>query len=189
MSSHVIPQRVLDRVWTRIQRGETGECWPTTWSVLHTGYPQIGWSDNGVRGHVLTHRAVWASVNGQIPDGLTIDHLCRNRICGNPGHMRLLTNSANGRLNGQAVATHCSHGHEWDAANTYVRRDTGHRLCRACSTDRTRARGVKPRVRIPGPVLVGRRHGRDGTYAAGCRCDECRDAHAAAARQRRARQM
>lgn len=38
-----------------------------------------------------SHRAAWLAFEGDIPDGLQIDHLCRVRACVNTKHMRLVT--------------------------------------------------------------------------------------------------
>jgi hypothetical protein len=32
------------------------------------------------------HRFVWESVNGPVPDGMDVDHICRNRLCCNINH-------------------------------------------------------------------------------------------------------
>lgn len=37
------------------------------------------------------HRAVWRKINGPIPDGLQLDHLCRTNACVNPDHLELVT--------------------------------------------------------------------------------------------------
>ena len=44
----------------------------------------------------MAHRWAWEKVNGPIPEGLTIDHLCFNRACIEPAHMRIVTRAANG---------------------------------------------------------------------------------------------
>jgi len=47
-----------------------------------TGYGHL--TDKGVR--VLAHRYMWTVMRGPIPEGMTIDHLCRVRRCVNPQH-------------------------------------------------------------------------------------------------------
>lgn len=49
---------------------------------------------------VTAHRAAWAHVNGQIPEGMTIDHLCKTRPCVRVDHLRLLSNYENARRTG-----------------------------------------------------------------------------------------
>lgn len=46
---------------------------------------------------VQAHRFAWADRRGPIPEGLTVDHLCFNRRCQNPGHMEIVTRSENSR--------------------------------------------------------------------------------------------
>ena len=94
----VIPQRVAERAATRYVEDESG-CFISTYSTASHGYAQIGWNDgNGHRFVTLCHRAVWVYVHGtQILDGMTIDHLCHNRQCVNPDHLRLLSNFENAR--------------------------------------------------------------------------------------------
>ena len=41
------------------------------------------------------HRVAWELCNGPIPEGLQIDHLCRNRRCVRPDHLELVTASVN----------------------------------------------------------------------------------------------
>ena len=51
------------------------------------------------RGGVMrrAHRWAWEQVNGSIPDGLVMDHLCRNRPCVNPAHVEPVTQAENVR--------------------------------------------------------------------------------------------
>lgn len=95
------------------------------------GYGHI--SEGGRRGRILlAHRVAWEIENGPIPEGLQVDHLCRNRKCVNPAHLEIVTQRENGRrgLKGE-LRTHCKHGHEYTAKSTYVNK-YGHRNCRIC---------------------------------------------------------
>lgn len=83
-----IPDRVAARAATKYVEDERG-CWISTYSVASHGYAQIGWQDPGYRQVVTAHRAAWVYHNGrQIPEGNTVDHLCKERRCVNPGHLR-----------------------------------------------------------------------------------------------------
>ena len=46
---------------------------------------------------VSTHRYAYELYNGPIPDGMQIDHICRNRSCVNPAHMELVSSAENTR--------------------------------------------------------------------------------------------
>ncbi len=112
---------------------ETG-CWVWTAARGRDGYGRL-WVDGK---SVLAHRFAYDQFVGPIPDGLVLDHLCRNRACCNPEHLRVCTHRENilatGALSPSAVhsrQTHCIHGHPFDAANTYLR-PNGKRDCRAC---------------------------------------------------------
>lgn len=90
----------------------------------------------------LTHRLVWTYLVGQIPDGLELDHLCRNKPCCNPEHLEPVTRSENIRRGPQGgitaererAKTACPSGHPYDDVNTYWT-PHGHRQCRACKRD------------------------------------------------------
>ena len=137
-----IPTRVRKRFWSRVNVGGESECWPFLMSTGNLGYGQIGWAENGKTQMVLAHRVAWELTVGPIPGDLTIDHICRNRICCNPNHLRLLTNEENGRDNGNARKTHCPHGHPYSAENTRLDRH-GHRYCKTCHRASSAARSAK----------------------------------------------
>lgn len=87
------------------------------------------------------HRFMYELLAGPIPDGLTLDHLCRNRACVRPDHLEPVTNRTNvlrgiGPSAFNAARTHCSHGHPLDAMNTY--HDGDRRRCRDCVNRRQR---------------------------------------------------
>ncbi|WP_084844898.1 HNH endonuclease signature motif containing protein [Prescottella equi] len=94
---NVIPDRVAQRALTHSDLDPHG-CRISRYSVASHGYAQIGWNDlNGRRCGTTAHRAAWVAVNGQIPEGMTVDHTCKQRRCVNPAHLRLLTNYENAR--------------------------------------------------------------------------------------------
>lgn len=89
---------------------------------------------------MLVHRREWEAVNGPIPDGMTIDHLCRVKLCINVGHMEVVTRSENSKRAIRAM-THCKRGHELSGENLRLTsRKTGrvHRVCRQCASDYNR---------------------------------------------------
>lgn len=112
------------RFWAKVQMTDT--CWIWTASVTSRGYGTY-WL--GGRSQ-LVHRLAFEALTGPIPDGLTIDHLCRVKRCINPDHLEAVTSAENTRR-AYADVTHCLRGHEFTPENTIHKRDRG-RNCRTC---------------------------------------------------------
>lgn len=106
-------------------------CWEWTAGKTSKGYGAMYVS--GIQ--FSTHRISYMMSVGEIPKGLDLDHLCRNRVCCNPSHLEAVTRQIN-LLRGltlvaaNAAKTHCPKGHEYNEQNTITRR--GGRECRAC---------------------------------------------------------
>lgn len=86
---------------------------------------------------VLAHIFSYQYHVGLIPEGLVLDHLCRNPACINPKHLEPVTQRIN-TLRGIGVAannfkkTHCPAGHEYTKENTFIRK-CGRRRCITCT--------------------------------------------------------
>lgn len=69
-------------------------CWLWSKGITLGGYGTIRTYD---KPRIAAHRWYWQERHGPIPEGLQIDHLCRNRRCVNPDHMELVTSAENSR--------------------------------------------------------------------------------------------
>lgn len=140
---------LLERFEEKVDRTSKEEHWFWTGSKMVNGYGKIGVGGK-YGGWKLAHRIAWELYRGPIPEGLTIDHLCRIRHCVNPQHLEPVTNAENLRRgNGPPRGkrpwmrkSHCKYGHAFTAENTRVEKD-GSRRCRACQRRRDRERGPR----------------------------------------------
>jgi hypothetical protein len=109
------------------------DCWQFTGYIDRDGY---GRYNDRRTGEQMAHRFAYRWFVGDIPAGLTLDHLCRNRSCVNPAHLEPVTTRENLRRGGIGTQTHCQRGHPFDEKNTAIVQ--GWRRCRACHAFRQR---------------------------------------------------
>ena len=121
--------RGLEKFWSLVLLPQGDGCWGWRGSVAGNGYASL--SVDGER--VYAHRFAYVMTFGEIPEGLEIDHLCRNRWCVRPSHLEAVTHRENVRRSPVALAAinarkeRCLRGHWFSSIN----RD-GSRRCREC---------------------------------------------------------
>ena len=143
-----------ERFWVKVDkngpvpghRPDLGPCWVWTGGKMTSGYGTF--YPGGGRGtpQVGAHRFAYEMLREPIPEGMEIDHVCRNKLCVNAanGHLEPVTRTENlRRVPGSFVAenpgkTPCPKGHPYDEENTRVRvKASGSvmRSCRQCGRD------------------------------------------------------
>jgi hypothetical protein len=116
------------RLQSKIRK--TKDCWLWTASRDTTGYGQFPIKGKPRKG---AHKVVYELLKGEVPKGLTLDHLCKIRHCVNPDHMEIVTWSVNIlRGNGppaqNARKAKCKRGHLFDGRTPNGKA----RYCNAC---------------------------------------------------------
>lgn len=125
---------LVERFHAKYEIDENG-CWIWQSKTRPDGYGVI-WAGIEEGREVRAHRLSYEIHHGPIPEGLTVDHVCRVRACVNPEHLRLLTREDNvmvgiGPAAENARKTICKRGHLLTDDNVYVTR-SGYRNCREC---------------------------------------------------------
>ena len=115
----------------------SGDCWEWMAAVNSKGYGIFAMDGSGR----LAHRLSYERYIGPIPDGLQIDHLCRNKLRVRPAHLEPVTNEENSRRRWEHY-TVCVNGHAMTEDNIRVhRRNNGPdtKECRTCTVARSQA--------------------------------------------------
>lgn len=145
---HPILEKDIQRFEKYCMPDTNSGCW--LWS---------GWSDRNGYGRmrvgnvkvgrrtVFTHRFSYTLHKGDIPEGLVIDHLCKNTNCCNPDHLEAVTTRENVLRSTNFAAKKakqkaCKRGHLFTQENTYIP-PKGGRVCRECMRHHDRRRNRK----------------------------------------------
>ena len=115
---------LIDRISEKFQ--VVGECWE--WTAKTNGsYGQI--RQDGL--YVYAHRAVYELLVGPIPKGREIHHLCENKLCINPDHLKVVTHQENIQYNPRPKVQFCPQGHD-----TFTHGRRSNRTCIMCHNRR-----------------------------------------------------
>jgi len=131
-------EKDIQRFQKKIELDLLTGCWVWKGTLeKNTGYGKI---TINVKSE-YAHRVAYIHWNGEVPKGLELDHLCRNKNCVNPSHLEAVTHYEN-NLRGispaaiNAKKTHCMRGHEFAGDNLIIALKSGARLCRICKNQR-----------------------------------------------------
>lgn len=130
-----------DAVMSQVKR--KGNCLVWTGPLNNKGYGQI-YLDGRTR---VVHRVVYEAVMGRIPEGMELDHLCRNPPCVFPSHLEPVTHRENirrgknrgSRFGAAAINANkdtCKRGHAFSVLTVWGGRSR--RVCYVCRNGRER---------------------------------------------------
>jgi len=130
--------------WARVDK--TGECWIWTGARNPNGYGVVRRRPK----RWLVHAYAWTEEHGPVPEGLELDHLCRNRICVRPSHLEPVTHAENMRRAHEANGTgkyalSCPHGHPYSGDNVRVEK-RGYRFCVTCRREQRAAYRARQKI-------------------------------------------
>lgn len=140
------------RFLSKITIKKESDCWNWVGGLMSTGYGNIYIKNKGY----LAHRVSYSLFKGEPDKGLVIDHICRNRQCVNPDHLRAVTMRENALENSVSISSKnhekktCKNGHSLSGDNLCNYPSEKYRRCRTCENNRSRAysKGEKAKEKI-----------------------------------------
>jgi hypothetical protein len=129
----------IKRFYCKIDVPRNEGCWNWIAARYPDGYGQFYLYGKLNAAHRISHEYFTGE---KIPTGMVMDHICRNRSCVRPDHLRVVTRRINAIENNSGVAavnaakTNCPQGHEYTKENTYIikykKTNWPSRYCKTC---------------------------------------------------------
>ena len=127
------------KFWSHVDLSNRTGCWSWIGAKCGDGYGRLSLN----RKSFQAHRVALALDGYRLTSGLVVDHLCRNRACVRPDHLRETTHKENMTAPGTPAARDsCARGHLFSQENTSIDR-RGARTCKICRRLRKRARYIR----------------------------------------------
>lgn len=120
--------------WSKVRILDMSTCWEYLGGTSLQGYGRVRIDNVSYYSHIVAY----TFIKGEIPEGYEIDHICRNRACVNPGHLRAVKPYLNIIENSEGVAaknskkTQCSKGHQYVEGSYYESKKNNGRVSRVC---------------------------------------------------------
>lgn len=136
------PEGTKERLLSKVRYLSTG-CWQWTDSLVDEGYGHLNIHLNGRKVTKRAQRVSFELFVRELQPGEVTDHICENRGCVNPQHLRATDNRTNvlrgrGHTARNARKVRCKRGHPFTPENTRVYH--GMRHCKKCCALRMRRR-------------------------------------------------
>lgn len=125
------------RFWDLVLIIPFSECWIWIGETSQKGYGKFHLGIPYSKKYQYAHRYS-LGLTRKLDQSKVIDHICRNRACVNPEHLREVSQYQNTIENSLAIPainkikTHCIHGHAFTKENTKIRAKNKGRDCRVC---------------------------------------------------------
>lgn len=123
---------LMDRILENSRPNDNG-CWIWYGAKVPQGYGVLNWRGDSY----FAHRLSYELFVSDIPDGLQIDHLCREKACCNPDHLEVVTASENCKR--IPLRDFCVRGHDLRLDGSFYHRKTKgggkSRLCKLCKSE------------------------------------------------------
>ena len=145
------------RFWSNVSCDDLngGGCWEWRGHIQRKGYGSFTMIVDGLRRTIAAHRIAVAfeRLELMLLPGMVCDHLCRNRKCVRPSHIRVVQQADNIHADGSLCITKrkaeqetCERGHELVWVNARERPSGKRRRCMICHAENQRRYAARKKV-------------------------------------------